>query len=160
MLRLVRFILTLALTVSVFSGNIPMIPIVPVASAACSVWIFNCDNPTQVPYCNSNDPNSPNYCSIDKGTEIVKNNVNLSIKDRKFSEYVQDVIVYLLSFLALLVVILIIWAGFLILTAAGDEERVKKAKSIIVYALAGLLIIFMAWAITSFILGDKSGKSP
>ncbi len=94
-----RLLLLLAIIASVFSGaltpqHFPLT--VPTAQAACSIWIFNCDNPTQVPYCNSNDPTSSNYCSTDKGVEIVKNNVNLGIKDRKFSDYVQDVIVYLL----------------------------------------------------------------
>ena len=163
MFRFVRLFLLLAITATTYSGALtPGTPALstPRAEAACSIWIFNCDNPTQVPYCNSNDPASSKYCSTDKGVAIVGNNVNLGIKDRKFSQYIQDVIVYLLGFLALLVVILIIWAGFTILTSGGEEEKVKKAKSIIKYAIFGLIIIFLAWSITTFLLGDKTGKSP
>lgn len=132
---------------------------IPDASAACSIWIFNCDNPTQVPYCNSNDPSSSNYCSIDKGTDIVKNHITDIKRDRRFSEYVQDVVAYLLGFLALIVVLLILWAGFTILTAGGDEDKVKNGKTIIVRAFIGLLIIFLAWAITTFIIGSTSNNS-
>ncbi len=42
----------------------------------------------------------------------------------------------------------------------GEEEGVKKAKSIIKYAIVGLILIFFAWSITTFILGDKSTKTP
>ncbi len=50
------------------------------------------------------------------------------------------------------------WAGFTILTSTGDEEKVKKAKNIIVYALIGLLLIFLAFSITRFILGTGKDK--
>ncbi len=99
MFRFARLLLLLAITATSFSGALTpnFSPLsAPRVEAACSIWIFNCDNPTQVPYCSSNDPTSSNYCSTDRGVEIVKNNVNLGIKDRKFSDYVQDVIVYLL----------------------------------------------------------------
>lgn len=75
---------------------------------------------------------------------------------KTFSQYVQDIIIYLLGFLTLIVVILIMWAGFSILTAAGDEEKVKSGKKIIFRAIIGLLIIFFAWSITTFIIGNGS----
>ena len=86
----------------------------------------------------------------------MKNNISDINKDKKFSDYIQGVIAYLLSFLSLIVVILILWAGFKILTAGDDTDKVKSAKSTIVYALIGVVLIFLAWAITTFILGDST----
>lgn len=64
-----------------------------------------------------------------------------------------------LSLLGIIVVILIIYAGFKWMTSAGNEEAVTSAKKILKNAIIGLVIIFMAWSITFFImreLGDVS----
>ena len=34
---------------------------------------------------------------------------------------------------------------------AGDPSRVKKAKDAVTYAIIGLVIVGLAWAITSFV---------
>ena len=45
---------------------------------------------------------------------------------------------------------LIIYGGFLWMTAGGNEENVGKAKKTIYYAVIGMLIIFAAYSITYF----------
>lgn len=55
-------------------------------------------------------------------------------------------------FLYILAVIVVIYAGFLILTAAGDEEKVKKAKNIIIFAIIGLVVIYLAGAIVTWLI--------
>ena len=47
--------------------------------------------------------------------------------------------------------VLTIYAGVMWMTAAGNEERVAKAKKIITTAAIGLFVVVMAYAITSFI---------
>jgi hypothetical protein len=49
-------------------------------------------------------------------------------------------------------VILVIYAGFLWMTAAGNDDKIKKAKDILKAAVIGLIIILSAFAITSFII--------
>jgi hypothetical protein len=49
---------------------------------------------------------------------VVSGNINDIEKTKKFSVYVQDIIMYLLAFLGIVGVIYIIYAGFNILTAA------------------------------------------
>lgn len=56
-----------------------------------------------------------------------------------------------LGLLGLVAVSLMIYAGFLYMTAAGNEDQVAKAKQIIVQATIGLVIITSAYAITYFI---------
>ncbi len=56
-----------------------------------------------------------------------------------------------LSLLGIIFVVLVFYAGFLIFSAAGDEENIAKAKKIISYAVIGLIIIISAYSITSFI---------
>ncbi len=56
-----------------------------------------------------------------------------------------------LSVLGTIFFVLTFYAGFLILTAAGDEDKVGKAKTIIQYAVIGLIIILAAYSITSFV---------
>ena len=44
------------------------------------------------------------------------------------------------------------WGGFLWLTSMGNNERVEKGKSTLIWATLGLFIIFGAYALTSYII--------
>lgn len=74
--------------------------------------------------------------------------------EASFTEYIQDVVVYLLGFTALICVLLIIYHGFRVMISGGNEETLKKAKSAIIYAFIGITLIFLAYSITIFVLGD------
>lgn len=72
-----------------------------------------------------------------------------------------------LGFLGIIAVGLIIYAGWLWMTAAGDEQKIEKAKKILINAVIGLIIILSAFAIASFILsrllsatGANGGNTP
>lgn len=58
-----------------------------------------------------------------------------------------------LSLLGLIFVSLVIYAGFLWMTAGGDEKQVGKAKNTIKQAIIGLAITLAAYAITGFVVG-------
>lgn len=60
----------------------------------------------------------------------------------------------ILGVLGVVLVLLIIWAGFQWMTAQGDEKKVEKAKKIIYNAVIGLVIIFAAYAITNFVIAQ------
>lgn len=61
-----------------------------------------------------------------------------------------------LGFLGLLAVIIIIYAGFLWMTARGDAEQIAKAKKWMINAVIGLIIILSSFAIASFVLSKLS----
>lgn len=67
-----------------------------------------------------------------------------------------------LSLLGIVFLVLVVYAGFLIFTAAGNEENLSKAKKIIGYAVVGFIIILSAYSITSFvtsrILAETTGQ--
>ncbi len=60
---------------------------------------------------------------------------------------------FFLGFLGLISVIMIIYGGVLYVTAAGEQEKVDKGKKIIMYAIVGIVIILLAFAIVSTVLG-------
>lgn len=62
----------------------------------------------------------------------------------------------LLSFLGVIFLLLIIYAGFLWMTAAGDEGKVDKAKDILITSVIGLIILLSAYAISSFVISQLS----
>lgn len=53
-----------------------------------------------------------------------------------------------LEFLGIIFVVLTMYAGFLWMTAGGNEEKVTKAKSLLFQAVIGLAIILTAYSIT------------
>ncbi len=69
-----------------------------------------------------------------------------------------DIIRLALTILGTLFVVFIIYAGFLWLTAAGNEQRVDKAKKIIFESTIGLIIVIAAYAITYFIVSAFKGQ--
>jgi cbb3-type cytochrome oxidase subunit 3 len=64
---------------------------------------------------------------------------------------VGDVIGLVLSFVGVIFLILIIYGGITWMTAAGNEQAVEKAKTIIIQATIGLVIIFAAYALVNFV---------
>jgi hypothetical protein len=52
---------------------------------------------------------------------------------------------------------LIIYGGFYIMTAAGNEERVTKGKKIIYWAIIGILLIALSYGITAFVFEAIGG---
>ncbi|MBI3290915.1 hypothetical protein HYZ76_01375 [Candidatus Falkowbacteria bacterium] len=69
-------------------------------------------------------------------------------------EGVMNVINVLLGFLGILAIIIILWGGFRWLTSGGNEEKVGEAKKIITAGIIGLIIIFTAYAIASFVVSS------
>jgi len=69
---------------------------------------------------------------------------------------VQDIIAYVinsvLGLLGVIFLVLIIYAGFLWMTATGNDEQVTKAKNILTRSIIGVIIIVAAYAISFFVL--------
>lgn len=57
-----------------------------------------------------------------------------------------------LGFLGLIGFALVIYAGFLWMTAAGNPKQVDQAKQIMFDSLIGIVIIFLSYAITDFVI--------
>lgn len=56
-----------------------------------------------------------------------------------------------LSLLGIIFLVIIIFAGYRWMTASGNEEEVKKAQEAIKRGIIGLLIVILAYAVTSFV---------
>ncbi len=65
---------------------------------------------------------------------------------------IANIIRIVLGFLGIIFIILIIYAGWLWLSAAGNADKIDKAKKVLIAAVIGLVIILASFAITSFIL--------
>jgi cysteine-rich repeat protein len=57
-----------------------------------------------------------------------------------------------LGVLGIIVLVLFLYGGFLWMTAGGDDEKVARAKKLLVNTVIGLVIIMFSMAITQFIL--------
>lgn len=57
-----------------------------------------------------------------------------------------------LSLVGVLLLVYMLYAGFLWMTAGGDKKQIDTAKDIIQNAVVGLIIIFSAYAIATFVL--------
>lgn len=52
-----------------------------------------------------------------------------------------------------LALVVIIWGGIMYMTAGGDENRVSKAKKILLYGLIGAVIMYASGYILSTVIG-------
>ncbi len=64
-----------------------------------------------------------------------------------------------LSFLGVIFLILMIYAGFNWMTAAGDEKKIEKAKETIRASLIGIIIVIAAYAISVFVVSRIWGAT-
>jgi len=60
---------------------------------------------------------------------------------------------FFLGFLGIIAVIMVIYGGILYITAAGNQENIDKGKKIIMYAIVGIVIILLSFALVYTVLG-------
>lgn len=72
-----------------------------------------------------------------------------SYKDPR--ETVAVIIRIALGLIGTVFMVLAIYAGFVWMTAGGEQEKVTKATGILRMAIIGLIIVLMAYSLTSFI---------
>lgn len=61
-----------------------------------------------------------------------------------------------LGILGLLFLCLMVYAGFLWITALGDEKKITKAKNIMVNSVIGTVIVVAAYAVSNFVIDALS----
>ena len=62
---------------------------------------------------------------------------------------VSNILIWVVGIVA---VIMIVWSGFKYITAAGDSGKIASAKSSLIYAIVGLIIAILAYAIVNFVM--------
>ena len=75
------------------------------------------------------------------------------------SSIVGTIIQMLLSLLGVIFLSLIVYGGYTWMQARGEEEDVKKAQGTIRTGIIGLIIIFAAYIITTFIIENVSTET-
>jgi len=69
-----------------------------------------------------------------------------------------EVVIYLIrlaiGFTGLLMVVIIIYAGFKWMLSGGNEEKIKDAKKTLGSAIIGLLIILFSYSIVQFLISS------
>ncbi len=105
---------------------------------------------------------NPAHAALGDQLDEVNEGAGLGGDASSLTTTIGSLIAVLLGFLGVIFLILIIYAGLLWMTAAGNEDNVKKAKSILLNSVIGLVILLSAYAISSFVidqLGTATGTS-
>jgi len=93
----------------------------------------------------------------DFGVTAVDSQIALS--GTSIAVIIVNVIRILLGSLGLVLVILIMYAGYMIMTSAGNEEKITKGKEILRNAVIGTAIILFSLIIVQFVLNILGGVS-
>ena len=72
-------------------------------------------------------------------------------KSDDFVQVVKNAINWVLGILALIALILLLWGGFQMVTAAGDDKKYEEGFKILKQAAFGLIMIGVAWFVVSII---------
>lgn len=114
----------------------------------------NCDkmSPSDPDYdklcgiCSKISPNVPNYDTLCGGGG-----------EADLQGNVKNILNTVYFWVAIIAVIVIIIGGVKYMTSQGDASKIKSAKDTILYAIIGLIVTLLAFAITNFILRAVGG---
>ena len=73
---------------------------------------------------------------------------------RSLGDIVGSGIKVVLQMVGLIFLVLMVYAGYLWMTARGNTEQVEKARDIIISTMIGLFIVLSAYAITFLVTGS------
>jgi len=77
----------------------------------------------------------------------------VSMSEGGLFDLIFKILNWLLGLVGLAAFVMLLYGGFLYLTAGANEEAPKKAKNVIMYAVIGLVVIALAYAVVSYFKG-------
>jgi Type IV secretion system pilin len=115
-------------------GIVALFAVVTMSAAAAPVATYAAANVGQ------------DACAIDSTSSICKS------KTDSADSVIRTVVSTLLFLLGAVSVVMIIIGGFMYVTSGGDASSVTKAKNTIFYAVIGLVVAALSYAIVNFVL--------
>ena len=82
------------------------------------------------------------------------------LKYDTFEELIDHILNFLVAIAFALAPLVILYAAFLYLTSEGEVYKIQKAKTLIYYAIIGLIIILLGKAVISVIESVLGTQSP
>lgn len=73
------------------------------------------------------------------------------------TQIISGVIKIIMGALGVIMVFIILWGGFIWMTALGTAEKVDKAKKMIYSGIIGLVVILSAYAVATFVINSITG---
>jgi len=92
----------------------------------------------------------PNMVFAQYGLEPTVQPTNLPITN-DFGSLLTYIINWFLSLVGLIAVLMLIFGGFRYLVSGGNDESTTKAKNTIMYAIIGIVVVILSYAIVSTI---------
>ena len=87
---------------------------------------------------------------IQTGVDIIEEPLGLPSTDIRI--IITNIIRYALGLIGIIMLVLMMYGGFLWMTAGGNEEQIGKAKKVLRNAIIGLVLILSAYSIVLFVI--------
>lgn len=67
---------------------------------------------------------------------------------------ISTILVWVSSIIGVVAVIMVMISGFKYITSGGDSQKIASAKSTLIYAIVGLIVVALAQVIVRFVIGQ------
>ena len=71
-----------------------------------------------------------------------------------FGDFIKKLVNFALPYLVLAAFVGYVVAGFMYVTAFGNDEQLQKAKKILIWVSIGLILVILSYAITNLLTGE------
>ncbi|MBI4262007.1 hypothetical protein HY624_00585 [Candidatus Uhrbacteria bacterium] len=79
------------------------------------------------------------------------------LSNTPLEEAIGNLINIFLATLGIVAVVIVIYGGFLWMTASGNPEQVETAQTLLIQGLIGFVIIALAWSIATYVVTKIGG---
>lgn len=106
-------------------------------------------NPTSGPACS--DPKTASIEDAAQCAQATNSQPSTLFGNGGIFQTISNVLIFLVGAVS---VIMLIWGGFQYVISSGDSKRVESAKNTILYAIVGIVVAILAYAIVGFVTGS------
>lgn len=119
-----------------------------------SIFSLNIFSLAPVSASNASASASRDVCNASGVSAEVKKAAGCSGNSNALPKAIQSILSAIIVVSGIIAVVFIVYGGIQYMTSAGDAGKIKKAKDTILYAVIGLIVCALAFAIVNFVIGS------